>query len=254
MKCVNSVVLSKFLQQAVQGNSASVALLVDPSSQVEEGMSCLVKGVEEGWIDAVFYGGSLRTHSEEEVQWNSLRQRIQVPIFAFPSNALQVHPTADGLLHLSLVSGRNPDYLVGRHVEAAIYLDELGIEIVPTAYLLIDGGKVSTTSYITHTLPIPRDKVEVAYATALAGVQLGMKAIYLEAGSGADKVVPINMVKALSSKLDVPIIVGGGIRSAEQMQALSQAGADVLVIGNAFEENPFQIIDDLRTFKCAVEA
>jgi len=151
------------------------------------------------------------------------------------------------------VSGRNPDYLIGRHVEAAVYLDELGIEIVPTAYLLIDGGKVSTTAYITNTTPIPSDKADIAYATALASVQLGMKAIYLEAGSGADNVVPIKMVKTLSSKLDVPIIVGGGIRSAEQMRALSKAGADVLVIGNAFEENPFQVMADLRTFKCAVE-
>ena len=253
VKCVNSIVLSTFLHRAAQQKSASVALLVDPSSQVEEGLSCLAKGVEEGWVDAVFYGGSLRTHSEEEAHWNNLRQRIQGPIFAFPSNALQVHPTADGLLHLSLVSGRNPDYLIGRHVEAAVYLDELGIDIVPTAYLLIDGGKVSTTAYITNTTPIPSDKVDIAYATALAGVQLGMKAIYLEAGSGADNVVPVNMVKTLSSKLDVPIIVGGGIRSAEQMRALSDAGADVLVIGNAFEENPFQVMADLRTFKCAVE-
>jgi putative glycerol-1-phosphate prenyltransferase len=253
VKCVISIVLSKFLHQVVQQKSASVALLVDPSSQVEEGMSCLAKGVEQGWVDAVFYGGSLRTHTEEEAHWNSLRKRIQGPIFAFPSNALQVHPASDGLLHLSLVSGRNPDYLIGRHVEAAVYLNELGIDIIPTAYLLIDGGKVSTTSYITNTSPIPSDKVDIAYATALAGVQLGMKAIYLEAGSGADNVVPITMVKTLSSKLDVPIIVGGGIRSAEQMHALSQAGADVLVIGNAFEENPFQVMADLRTYKCAVE-
>ena len=111
--------LSTFLHRAAQQKSASVALLVDPSSQVEESLSCLAKGVEEGWVDAVFYGGSLRTHSEEEAHWNNLRQRIQGPIFAFPSNALQVHPAADGLLHLSLVSGRNPDYLIGRHVEAA---------------------------------------------------------------------------------------------------------------------------------------
>ena len=242
-----------FLHQAAQRKSASVVLLVDPSSQIEEGMNCLAKGIDEGWVDAIFYGGSLRTHGEEEVQWNALRQKTKGPIFAFPSNALQVHPTADGLLHLSLVSGRNPDYLIGRHVEAAVYLDQLGIDIVPAAYLLIDGGKISTTSYITNTTPIPSDKIDIAYATALAGVQLGMKAIYLEAGSGADKIVPINMVKTLSSKLDVPIIVGGGIRSTEQMRALSDAGADVLVIGNAFEENPLQVMADLCTYKCAVE-
>ena len=179
-----------------------------------------------------------------------MTQRVNSNVVGFGTS---LNPYKGFKLDLSLLQRSNLGPFMLDASDDLYVLNITQIDIVPTAYLLIDGGKVSTTAYITNTTPIPSDKVDVAYATALAGVQLGMKAIYLEAGSGADDVVPVNMVKTLSSKLDVPIIVGGGIRSAEQMRALSDAGADVLVIGNAFEENPYQVMADLRTFKCAVE-
>ena len=156
----------------------------------------------------------------------------------FPGNNYQLCEEADALLLLSLISGRNPEYLIGQHVVAAPLIKESGIEAIPTGYLLIDGGKISTTSYITQTVPIPADKPDVAVATALAGEQLGLKLIYLEAGSGAANPVSAEMISAVKKNVSLPLIVGGGIRSGAQAEAACQAGADIIVVGNILEKAP----------------
>lgn len=151
---------------------------------------------------------------------------------------MQISSKADALLLLTLISGRNPEYLIGQHVAYAASLRDSGLELIPTGYLLIDGGKSTTAHYMTQTLPIPGDKPDIAAITALAGSQLGLKVIYLDCGSGALRPVSVAMVAAVRQAVDLPIVVGGGITHAEQILALRQAGADWIVIGNAIEQNP----------------
>ena len=139
---------------------------------------------------------------------------------------------------MSLISGRNPELLIGQHVVAAPYLKKAGIEIIPTGYVLVDGGKTTSASYISSTMPIPADKPEIAACTAMAGEMLGLRLLYLDAGSGAHRPVPPPMTQAVSQSVDIPLIVGGGLRTPEQVRAQFSAGADMVVIGNAFEDNP----------------
>ncbi|MCB0813121.1 MAG: phosphoglycerol geranylgeranyltransferase [Flavobacteriales bacterium] len=163
------------------------------------------------------------------------------PVVLFPGSPAQLSGHADALLFLSLISGRNPELLIGHHVTSAPTVKALGLEAIPTGYLLVDGGRMTTAHYVSQTSPIPHDKPGIAAATALAGELLGLKAIYLDTGSGAPRTVAPDMVKAVRQAVDLPIIVGGGIRSTEQAQALCEAGADMLVVGTAFEEDPERV-------------
>jgi putative glycerol-1-phosphate prenyltransferase len=172
-----------------------------------------------------------------------LKKNTNVPIVIFPGNNYQVSNSADAILLLSLISGRNAEYLIGQHVIAAPILHESGLEIIPTGYMLIDGGRVSTTSYITQTVPIPHDKIEIALATALAGEQLGLRTIYLEAGSGAEQSISTEMIRALKQTITIPIITGGGIRTPEQADALTEAGVNMIVIGNVLEKKPELLLE-----------
>jgi len=161
----------------------------------------------------------------------------------FPGNASQFSVHADALLYLSLLSGRNAEFLVGQHLTSAIAIKNSNIEVVPTGYLLIDGGKPSSVEYISNTRPIPRDKNEIALSTAVAGELLGMRLIYLEAGSGAEIPVPVEMIECVSAGLSLPLIVGGGIKTTEQLSAAFDAGADIVVVGNVFEKDPSRIAE-----------
>ena len=161
----------------------------------------------------------------------------------FPGSPAQLSKHADAVLLLSLISGRNPELLIGHHVTAAPTLKAMGIETIPTGYMLVDGGKPTTVSYVSQTLPIPRDKPGIAACTALAGEMLGLRTIYMDTGSGAEFTVSPEMIAAVRNSVDLPIIIGGGIRDAKTARALCTAGADVLVIGTAFEEDPERIFE-----------
>ena len=159
-------------------------------------------------------------------------------VYLFPGNEMMVDPHADGILFLALLSGRNPEYLIGKQVVAAPFLAKTQLDIVPTAYLLIDGGRETSVSYMSNTKPIPADKHGIAVATALAGKMLGMQCIYMDAGSGAFAPIAQKTIEKVKQATQLPLIIGGGIRSAETAKQLYAAGADVLVIGNGVEDNP----------------
>jgi putative glycerol-1-phosphate prenyltransferase len=167
-----------------------------------------------------------------------IKTQSSIPVILFPGSNLHIDTSADAIFFLSLISGRNPDFLIGQHVIAAPSLKKSRLEILPTGYILVDSGRQTTVSYISNTMPIPYDKPEIAACTAMAGEMLGLKLIYLDAGSGALKQISSKMIAAVRKSVDVPLIVGGGIRSAEEALEAFEAGADVVVIGNGIEKNP----------------
>jgi putative glycerol-1-phosphate prenyltransferase len=172
-----------------------------------------------------------------------LREEIKTRIILFPGNASQFSTKANALLYLSLLSGRNAEFLIGQHINSSVAIKKSGIEVIPTGYLLIDGGKPSSVEYISNTRPIPRNKKEIALSTAIAAELLGMRMVYLEAGSGAEFPVPKEMIEYVSSNLSLPLIVGGGIKTTEQLTEAFDAGADIVVVGNIFETNPEKILE-----------
>ncbi|MBN4070947.1 geranylgeranylglyceryl phosphate synthase family protein, partial [Crocinitomix catalasitica] len=163
----------------------------------------------------------------------------------------QLSETADGILFLSLISGRNPDYLIGHQIQAAHHLKKMDIEVVPTAYLLVEGGKNSSVAYVSQTTPIPADQSTIAVNTAIAGEMMGMKAVFLDAGSGAKKSVVKEMIEEVKENIDVPLIVGGGIRSIDEVNAAKIAGANLIVIGNKIEEDIDFLLDLMSIRKTA---
>ncbi len=215
-----------------------LAVLIDPDKHDGASLQQLVTYAQNARVDFFFIGGSLLLENRFEETVAYIKEHSSIPAILFPGNNYQVSAKADAILFLSLISGRNPEYLVGQHVIAAPALKEAGIEVIPTGYLLIDGGRISSTSYITQTLPIPNDKPDIAVATALAGEMLGMKLIYLEAGSGAENPVSAEIIAAVKQQISVPLIVGGGIRTAEQAEEICRSGADVIVLGNVLEKEP----------------
>jgi putative glycerol-1-phosphate prenyltransferase len=225
------------LDQRNQGDT-SLWILLDPD-RCNNSFWAMMESLEfDQFLAGFLVGSSLQTTTDYPHFLEQVRSRTSLPIVLFPGSGMQISSKADGFLVLSLISGRNPEYLIGQHVAYASLLRDSGLDLIPTGYLLIDGGKVTTAHYITQTLPIPGDKPDIAAITALAGAQLGLKAIYLDCGSGALKPVSPAMVAAVREAVDLPIIVGGGITNAEQIMALRKAGADWIVIGNAFEHNP----------------
>lgn len=230
--------IKQLYQKLTTAPATQLAVLVDPDKQEVAKLEALANAARNSRVDYFFVGGSLLMDDRFQQTIEVLKKSSNIPVVIFPGNNYQVSAAADAILLLSLISGRNPEYLIGQHVIAAPALKASGLEIIPTGYLLIDGGRISTTSYITQTVPVPADKIDVAVATALAGAQLGLKAIYLEAGSGAKQTVPGAMVSAVKQQVQLPLLVGGGIRSGEQAENLAMAGADVLVVGNALEKSP----------------
>ncbi len=222
----------------LQKTDKKLAVLVDPDKwSCLEDMEELVTGLKSSSVDIVLVGGSLITNDLFDKTVRLLQQELETPVIIFPGNGLQISAHADGILLLSLISGRNPDFLIGQHVLAAPTLARAGIEIIPTGYLLVDGGNVTSASYLSNTRPIPNTKSDIAACTALAGEQLGMKAIYLDGGSGANQSVPADMIRSVSETVNLPLIVGGGIRSLSEAQEKWDAGANLVVIGTAIESN-----------------
>jgi putative glycerol-1-phosphate prenyltransferase len=172
-----------------------------------------------------------------------IKKESSIPVVLFPGSPSQVTPAADALLYLSLISGRNPELLIGQHVISAPIVRKSGLEIMSTGYMVIDGGAPTTVSYISNATPIPSDKNEIAVCTAMAGEMLGMKLIYMDAGSGAKKPITTSMIQSVSHHISVPLIVGGGIRDAEQAFKSASAGADIIVVGNAIEKDDSLILE-----------
>jgi phosphoglycerol geranylgeranyltransferase len=214
-----------------------LAVLIDPDKQDVSAIPSLVKTIEESGADFIFVGGSLLINDAFGKTVESIKKLSKLPVIIFPGSPSQISSQADAILLLSLISGRNPELLIGQHVLAAPKLKESGLEILPTGYMLIESGNITTASYISNTLPVPANKPEIAACTALAGEQLGMKLIYLDGGSGAKNPVPLEMIQEVKKVISVPLIVGGGIRTAEMAYNACKAGADVIVVGTAFEKD-----------------
>lgn len=217
-------------------NKKQLAILIDPDKVDTISLFQLVAATEIA--DFYLVGGSLLNENNIDNVISTLKEITDKPVIIFPGNGFQISKKADAILLLSLISGRNPELLIGQHVQFASILKHSKLEIIPTGYILIDGGKPTTVSYISNTTPIPNNKPEIATATAIAGVQLGMNCIYLEAGSGAEIPVHAVTIKMVKSQIEeVPLIVGGGIKTKAQIQEAFDAGADIVVIGNALEKN-----------------
>ena len=227
----------KNLQISKRQGEKRFAVLLDPDKipAGEELYNWLNEIEQSGATDILIGGSHLSKGNTEELVKNAKKQ-TSLPVVLFPGSPEQVTEHADVLLFLSLVSGRNADLLIGRHVEAAPLIMAMDIETIATGYLLVGDGPLTTAAYITQTLPIPSAKPELAVATASAAVLLGMQAVYLDAGSGAANSIPTEVVSAVSNAVDVPIIVGGGIRDFEGMERVWAAGADLVVLGTVLEK------------------
>lgn len=239
-----------------QQQQRSLAVLIDPDKNNLSWLEQSVHLCEKASVNFFFVGSSLLLHDGLEKCVQFLKKNSSIPVVLFPGNRFQICKEADAILLLSLISGRNPELLIGQHVQAAAQLKNSGLEIIPTGYMLIDGGKLTSVHYVSQTLPLPAEKNDIAISTALAGEMLGLKAIYLEAGSGAEQSVNATMIAAVRKNISVPLIVGGGIRRGETAYHLCKAGADLLVVGNGFEKEPnliAEIADAVREADISIE-
>ena len=223
-------------------------VLIDPDKPTDEQIVEIVEKSVKVGVDFFFVGGSLLTTDSLDNCIKLIKKHCDIPVLIFPGNSLQISKWCDGFLLLSLISGRNAEMLIGRHVISAPYLKLYGNEIIPTGYMLVDGGKPTSVSYMSNTTPIPHDKDDIAMCTALAGEMLGLKIIYMDAGSGAIEPISAEMIAKVKKTIEIPLIVGGGINSPEKAANASRAGADIIVVGNALEKS----IDKLQEFADAV--
>jgi phosphoglycerol geranylgeranyltransferase len=215
----------------------SFAVLIDPDKVDRRKIDELTERAVSAKVDYLLVGGSLviSNHLDEVVQ--QIKKNCNIPVILFPGTPSQVSKYADGLLYLSLISGRNPELLIGQHVISAPFVKQSGLEIISTGYMVIDGGAPTTVSYISNATPIPSDKNEIAICTAMAAEMLGMKLIYMDAGSGAKRAIHEGMIEAVSKQIEVPLVIGGGIKDPEKAYLNCKAGADLIVIGNAIEKD-----------------
>jgi putative glycerol-1-phosphate prenyltransferase len=211
-------------------------LLIDPENHTTDQLKEITKQANRAGVDYIFLGGSLITKPIEP-SVETIKNNTSLPLILFPGNLMQISNQADGILLLSMISGRNPDLLIGNHVLAAKRLKESKLEIMPTGYILVDGGNRTAVEYISNTKPIPADQTEIIVSTAIAGELLGHKMIYLETGSGASKSLSSNIVREVKNHISIPLIVGGGLKEPSDVKRISEAGADVIIVGNAIEKN-----------------
>jgi len=211
------------------------AVLIDPDKYNSRQLVDLVAMAKDTMVSYFFVGGSLLSENNLDLTIKVIKDNCDIPVIIFPGDELQINSRADAILLLSLISGRNPDLLIGKHVIAAPYLKRSGLEILPTGYMLIDSGKPTTALYMSNSLPIPNNKDEIAVLTAMAGEMLGLKLIYMDGGSGADNPVSTSMIEKVKEHISIPLIIGGGIRNAQTAEEKFKAGADILVVGNAIE-------------------
>ncbi len=241
------IIVCKIIQMDIYGqilknkkkNKKSLAILLDPDYVKKNEIRNLAQKIIHTGADYIFLGGSIVQQNKIDKIIKRFKKYTDLPIILFPGDPQQISGYADGILFLSLISGRNPDYLIGHQVIAAPFLAQTNLEVISTGYILIENGHTTAVEYVSQTKPIPRNKPQIALATALAGEMLGMKLIYLEAGSGAKEPVPKRTIRAISKNLQIPVIVGGGIRTRKQMEIAFEKGADIVVVGTAFEDNSF---------------
>jgi putative glycerol-1-phosphate prenyltransferase len=235
----------QFYQKIVQNkanHNKMLGVLIDPDKYTNEMLNTVIDCAQQTKVSFFLIGGSLVSKNvNDTIQY--IKEKSGLPVFLFPGNLLQLCDQADGILLLSLISGRNPEYLIGNHIHAAPFLRKSGMEIIPTGYMLVDTGKRTSVEYISNTFPIPNNKADIAVATAMAGEMLGMKLIYLEGGSGAQEPINSKIISEVKSNISIPLIVGGGIRNAKQASDILSAGADCIIIGNAIESNPKLLFD-----------
>jgi len=221
----------------------SFAVLVDPDKVSTSSLHETISLAIEAKVDYFFVGGSLVISDHLDACIRQIKAVCSIPVLLFPGSPSQISKQADALLYLSLISGRNADYLIGQHVISAPFVKNSGLEIIPTGYIVVDGGAATTVSYISNASPVPADKSDIAMCTAMAGEMLGMKLIYMDAGSGAKKAITEDMISTVAKHIEVPLVVGGGIRDAEKAYLNCKAGADVIVVGNAIEKNASLIVE-----------
>jgi phosphoglycerol geranylgeranyltransferase len=223
--------------QAYKNNRKEIAVLLDPDKIAVNKLPEILKKINSAPVDYIFLGGSIVENVDVNDLVRTIKKHTVLPVVIFPGHPSQISDEADALLFLSLLSGRNSEYLIEHHINAIDALENSDLEIISTGYILIDGGKESAVQRVTNTKPIMQDQLELAYKTAKAGEYLGKKLVYLEAGSGALHSVSEDLISYLRKRLNLPIIVGGGIRSFENIKKTHRAGADLVVIGTAFENN-----------------
>jgi phosphoglycerol geranylgeranyltransferase len=226
----------QFVKNKQQGHK-SFAVLVDPDKVDNAKIEQLVSLATKSKVDYFLVGGSLLISNHLDDCIKQFKALCDIPVVLFPGSPSQVSKYADALLYLSLISGRNPELLIGHHVVSAPMVRNSGLEIMPTGYMVIDGGAPTTVSYISNATPIPSDKNEIALCTAMAGEMLGMKLIYMDAGSGAKRPITEGMIEMVSSHIEAPLIIGGGITDPEKAYRNCKVGADVIVVGNAIEKD-----------------
>jgi len=221
----------------------SFAVLIDPDKVNNEKMQRLIDLAIGAKVDYFLVGGSLviSNYLDESIQY--IKRSCNIPVVLFPGSPSQVSKYADALLYLSLISGRNPELLIGQHVISAPVVKNSGLEIMSTGYIVIDGGAPTTVSYISGAAPLPSDKDDIAMCTAMAGEMLGMKIIYMDSGSGAKRPITESMIEKVSQSISVPLIIGGGITNPEKAYLNCKAGADVIVVGNAIEKDESLIFE-----------
>lgn len=237
------------IEGKVKANKKVFAVLIDPDKFPHQNLLKIITAMEVAKPDLILVGGSLVAGKTEMVV-NILKEHLSIFVVLFPGNLLQLTPKADGILFISLISGRNPELLIGNHVASALFIRNSGMEVMPTGYVLIEGGTTTSVEYMSQTHPIPANKADIAVATSIAGEMLGQKLIYLEAGSGALEPVPAEMIKAVKSNISIPLIVGGGLNSKEKVEKACMAGADIVVVGNAFEKD----LNLLKEFKAVIDS
>ncbi len=228
-------IYTSFTERKTRGQK-SFAILIDPDKVTPGKLELLIKKCTEAKVDYIFLGGSLVITDNLDECVLQIKRSCDIPVVLVPGSPSQVSRDADALLYLSLISGRNAELLIGQHVISAPMVKQSGLEVIATGYMVIDGGAPTTVSYISNATPIPADKDDIALCTAMAGEMLGKRVIYMDAGSGAKKPITENMIHRVASGIEVPLIVGGGIREPEKAYRNCKSGADIIVVGNAIEK------------------
>jgi len=234
---MNKGIYQSFINRKQEGRKSFV-VLIDPDKVNDHSMEQLIRLAVDAGVDYFFVGGSLVVSNYLDDCLQLIKKQCAIPTIIFPGSPSQVSRYADALLYLSLISGRNPELLIGQHVVSAPVVKKSGLEIMSTGYMVVDGGAPTTVSYISNASPLPSDKNEIAVCTAMAGEMLGMKLIYMDAGSGARRPIHENMIEKVAQAITVPLIIGGGITEPEKAYVNCKSGADVIVVGNAIEKDP----------------
>jgi phosphoglycerol geranylgeranyltransferase len=219
------------------------AVLIDPDNHTPASLKKIRSLSVKAGVDLFFFGGSLLTRDRVDECLEILKTDSPIPVILFPGNNFQVNRKADGILFLSLISGRNPELLIGKHVVAAPYIKASKLEVIPTGYILVDGGTATSVTYMSNTIPVPADKPAIAACTAMAGEMLGLRMIYMDAGSGAKRPVPPAMIREVKNTVSLPLVVGGGITTPALARRAAAAGADIIVVGNSLEKKPELVLN-----------